>query len=73
MANKKKKYVKLHVIKNNYINYMLLNNFPNYIKSFLKYFLILSIITMEEQKETTYITNTLTYLHNYLKMNNQTN
>ena len=42
---------------------MLLNNFPNYIKSFLKYFLILSIITMEEQIETTHITNTLTYLH----------
>ena len=63
MANKKKSYVKLHVIKNNYINYMLLNNFANCIKSFLKYFLILSIITMEEQIETTYITNTLTYLH----------
>ena len=27
-------YVKLHVIKNNYIKYMLLNNFPNYAKSF---------------------------------------
>ena len=35
MANKKNiLYVKLHVIKNNYIKYMLLNNFANYIKSF---------------------------------------
>ena len=63
MANKKKLYVKLHIIKNNYIKYMLLNNFANYLKSFLKYFLFLSIITMEEQIETTYITITLTYLH----------
>ena len=51
---------------------MLLNNFANYIKYFKKFFYFLSIITMEDQIEAAYITNTLTYLH-LLPKNEQLN